>query len=82
MAGVLKAKFQDPTLRSALLATGSSYLVEHIPVQGRDNFWGDDSDGSGENQLGKILMDTRAKCGGTGRVDAPANYLQNVTKLK
>lgn len=82
MSDVLEAKFNAETLRPILLATGSSYLVEHIPVKGRDNFYGDDFDGTGQNQLGKILMDTRAKLGGTGRVNPPVNYLQNVTKLK
>jgi len=78
----LQAKFKDPILRSSLLSTGSAYLVEHLPKKGRDNFWGDDHDGSGQNQLGNILMDVRAKLGGTGRVDPPAKYLQNVTQLK
>lgn len=82
MSEVLEAKFNAETLRPILLATGSAYLVEHIPVKGRDSFYGDDFDGSGQNQLGKILMDTRAKFGGIGRMNAPAKYLQNVKKLQ
>ncbi len=82
MSEVLQAKFKDPILRSSLLSTGSAYLVEHLPKKGRDNFWGDDHDGTGQNQLGNILMDVRAKLGGTGRVDPPAKYWKTVTNLR
>ncbi len=82
MHGVLQVKFQDPKLRSLLLATGLAYLVEHIPVKGRDAFYGDDNDGTGQNHLGKLLMDVRRSLGGTGRVQAPQAYLANPTRLK
>ena len=82
MAEVLQAKFQDPALRSLLLATGSAYLVEHCPQKGRDTCWSDDFDGTGQNNLGKLLMDLRRNIGGTGRVNPPSNYLQNATRLK
>lgn len=82
MADILQAKFSADPLKSILLSTEKAYLVEHIPVKGRDSFYGDDNDGTGQNMLGKLLMDVRAKLGGTGRVEAPANYLATVTKLK
>lgn len=82
MRDVLQVKFQDPKLRSLLLATGSAYLVEHIPVKGRDDFYGDDNDGTGQNNLGKLLMDVRQSLGGTGRVNPPPAYLANATRLK
>lgn len=49
---------QNPTLCKALLATGNCHLVE-------GNNWGDyflgSVNGHGENHLGEILMDIRAK---------------------
>lgn len=51
------AKFtQNPELTEKLLATGDREIVENSPV---DYFWGIGADGSGENQLGKVLMDVR-----------------------
>lgn len=76
-----KFKFGSP-LASALLATGSAYLVEHNPVKGRDSFWSDDSDGTGQNMLGQLLMERRMALGGTGTVTAPSQYTQNVTNLR
>ena len=62
---VLVAKFEPGThAAQALLATGSARLVEHIPVKGRDAFWGDDSDGSGQNMLGQLLMERRQRLSG------------------
>ena len=61
MASCLRAKFEDPTLRKQLLSTGMRELVDghsgspdliwgyHIPSQ------------KGENRLGILLMDLRAK---------------------
>lgn len=58
MYQVIKAKFQEPTLRSQLLATNNIYLVE-------DNTWGDKywgvCNGTGRNELGKILMQVRSE---------------------
>ncbi len=75
MHEVLHAKFsQNPQLKELLLATGSAYLVEHIPVKGRDAFWGDDSDGTGQNWLGIKLMETRRNLGGGAPVTKNAQY--------
>jgi len=76
MRAVVMAKFsQNEKCKDALLSTGNAYLVEHTPKKGRDKFWADDNDGSGENNLGKILMQTRKKLGGTGEVSVPNTYL-------
>lgn len=55
---VVKAKFSDPVLRQALLATGTRKLIE-------GNSWGDTywgrCGGIGENHLGLMLMDLRGR---------------------
>ena len=61
MMVVLEAKFSDPSLRSALLSTGSALLLEHNSEPGRDAFWSDDHDGSGANHLGRALMFLRRR---------------------
>jgi predicted NAD-dependent protein-ADP-ribosyltransferase YbiA (DUF1768 family) len=38
------------------VATGDAVIVEHSQ---KDRYWGDAGDGSGENMLGKILMEVR-----------------------
>jgi ribA/ribD-fused uncharacterized protein len=58
MARLLKAKFMDPRLAAALVATGTGELVE-------DNTWGDRywgrCGGRGENHLGRLLMALRSE---------------------
>jgi ribA/ribD-fused uncharacterized protein len=59
MRDVIWAKFsQNPDLAKALLATGDRHLEE-------TNWWGDKFwgvfQGEGENKLGQILMETRAR---------------------
>jgi N-glycosidase YbiA len=57
MREAVEAKFrQHDELRTLLLATGDAKLVEHTD---NDNFWGDGGDGSGRNELGRILMAVR-----------------------
>lgn len=57
MKKALIAKFtQHEKLKELLLSTGDATLVEHTK---NDNFWGDGGDGSGENWLGKLLMELR-----------------------
>ncbi len=61
MLRAVRAKFdQHLNLQHALLGTGAAILVEHSPL---DSYWGDGGDGSGENRLGKILMQVRAELG-------------------
>ena len=53
----LYVKFtQHDRLMKLLLDTGDRNLVEHT---GRDSYWGDRGDGSGQNKLGKLLMRLR-----------------------
>jgi len=54
MFSLLKMNFNNTTLGQILVSTGSKYLVEHNPVKGRDNYWSDDCDGTGQNQLGQF----------------------------
>ena len=57
MLKCLRAKFtQHRDLREMLLDTGERNLIEHTP---NDSYWGDGGDGSGQNKLGKLLMQVR-----------------------
>ncbi len=81
MRKILVAKFNNPFHKEMLLATGSSYLVERNPKKGRDTFWSDDSDGTGKNMLGKLLMQIRKELGGTGEVEPCQEYIQAIRPL-
>lgn len=68
MEQVLEAKFgQNPGLAATLLATGDKEIIEH---HSRDGFWGNGGDGSGQNNLGKILMKVRATLRARAAADA------------
>jgi hypothetical protein len=57
MLEAVRAKFsQHDDLKQLLLDTGDARLIEHTE---NDNYWGDGGDGTGKNQLGKILMKVR-----------------------
>ena len=57
MLKALIAKFtQHGDLKAILLGTGTRQLFEHTS---NDHFWGDGGDGSGKNNLGKLLMKVR-----------------------
>jgi ribA/ribD-fused uncharacterized protein len=57
MREAVEAKFrQHAELGELLLATGDAKLVEHTE---NDDYWGDGGDGSGRNELGRILMAVR-----------------------
>jgi len=57
MLKCLKAKFtQHKSLKKLLLGTGDKRLIEHTS---NDSYWGDGRDGSGQNKLGKLLMQVR-----------------------
>jgi ribA/ribD-fused uncharacterized protein len=57
-------KFETHTdLCQALLATGSEPLIENAPD---DFYWGCGADGTGQNNLGKILMEVRSILRGRG----------------
>lgn len=56
------AKFlQHADLRKQLMATNQEELIEDSPI---DYFWGCGEDGTGQNQLGKVLMRVRATLAG------------------
>jgi len=59
MYRAVRQKFlTHPAIRQVLLDTGEAMLVENSPV---DYFWGCGTDGTGQNQLGKLLMQLRAE---------------------
>ena len=59
MREAVEAKFrQHEELRVLILGTGDARLIEHTD---HDDFWGDGGDGSGRNELGRILMAVRAR---------------------
>lgn len=59
MRRLVREKFKNPLLRSMLLATEGANLVEGNTWN--DRFWGV-CRGSGQNWLGKILMEVRDEC--------------------
>lgn len=59
MRELVREKFKNPLLRSLLLATGDAELIEGNTRN--DCFWGV-CRGSGQNWLGKILMEVREEC--------------------
>lgn len=57
MREAVMAKFtQNKHLTSKILDTGQANIIEHTS---NDRYWGDGGDGTGENMLGKILMEVR-----------------------
>jgi ribA/ribD-fused uncharacterized protein len=57
MREAVEAKFrQHDELRALLIETGDAMLVEHTD---QDELWGDGGDGSGRNELGRIVMAVR-----------------------
>ena len=59
MRRAVRAKFTTHhEIRDALLATGDQDLIEAAP---NDYFWGAGRHGTGQNVLGKILMDLRTQ---------------------
>lgn len=59
MREAVEAKFrQHDDLRLLLLGTGEAKLIEHTE---NDDFWGDAGDGSGRNELGRVLMAVRKR---------------------
>jgi len=66
MKAALELKYAIAALRDILLESGDAYLLEHNAAVGRDSTWSDNYDGTGENLLGKTLMELRASLGGAG----------------
>jgi len=59
MRDILLVKFRDSTLQDMLLSTGDAELIEGNTWN--DTFWGQCPVGTGENMLGKLLMEVREK---------------------
>lgn len=56
MVQALRVKFKNPSLRLALLETGTSQIIEDAPW---DEYWGSGKSGRGKNRLGVLLMKVR-----------------------
>lgn len=57
MRTVIRAKFtQREDLKELLQSTESEHIIEDSPI---DFYWGCGSDGTGQNMLGRILMEIR-----------------------
>ena len=54
--GVLTKFLTHQDIQAVLLDTGEEWLVENSP---KDYYWGCGKDGSGQNELGKMLMRVR-----------------------
>lgn len=64
MREALIAKFtQHLDLKEILLSTGDALLIEHTR---NDAYWGDGGDGTGQNMLGKLLMEVREELRNNG----------------
>jgi ribA/ribD-fused uncharacterized protein len=59
MRDVIYAKFtQHPDLKQILLSTGNATIIED---SSDDYYWGDGSNGTGQNMLGQLLMTLRSE---------------------
>lgn len=59
MLRAVRRKFEThPKIRALLLETGEEEIIENAPG---DFYWGAGADGSGQNKLGKILMQVRGE---------------------
>ncbi len=83
MYHVLRAKFgQDTKLLGLLLLTADAYLSSHTSFKGMDPFWTNNTDGTGSNRLGQMLMAIRKEFGGMGETQPPANVSALLDGLK
>ena len=57
---------QNEELQELLFSTDNAYLVQHTPEDRREGYWGDNSDGTGNNWLGQLVMEVRYELGGGG----------------
>lgn len=80
MMDLLRIKFKNPLAATVLLSTYDRYLVEHNPVRGRDDYWSNNHDDTGQNKLGLLLMKVRGELHGIGIVEKPADYLAWIGK--
>jgi ribA/ribD-fused uncharacterized protein len=79
MKTILLKKFTlDEAMKTRLLDTKDSYLIEHTPKKHRDKYWADDFDGTGQNNLGKCLMEVRVQLGGKPAKASSEKYLEKL----
>ena len=64
MLKALRCKFTQEHLARELLKTGEKKLIEHTF---NDSYWGDGGDGTGQNKLGKLLMQIRQELQASGK---------------
>lgn len=62
MLSLLRLKFESPVLKRMLLATGDAELIEGNDWG--DRYWGQ-TNGIGENHLGRLLMQVRSELRGS-----------------
>lgn len=65
MIDLLRQKFRIPEIKELLLSTGNEELVEGNTWG--DTFWGQCPVGTGENNLGKLIMKVRSEVKVVGR---------------
>lgn len=59
MRDAVREKFRaHQDIQTVLLETGDEEIIENAP---NDYYWGCGANGSGQNKLGKILMEIRAE---------------------
>lgn len=76
MEAVLKLKYAIQDFKDILLESGDAYLLEHN-TSAKDTTWSDNFDGTGENLLGRKLMELRKSFGGAG---IPAGDVADYTR--
>jgi ribA/ribD-fused uncharacterized protein len=73
MRKAVKAKImRHSDVRETLLNTGDAIIIEHTT---RDSYWGDGSNGTGKNMLGKIYMEIRTELTQNGNFDELSSLL-------
>ena len=80
MLKALKCKFaQHRNLAKKLVETGDKQLVEHTA---NDSYWGDGGDGSGQNKLGKLLMQVRRELQASGQYKPSSQRRATISSSK
>ena len=75
MLKALRCKFtQHHDLGKKLVETHDKQLVEHTA---NDSYWGDGGDGSGQNKLGKFLMQVRSELQASGHYKSSSRRRAN-----
>ena len=77
MTLILRQKFQNGIYGQRLFSTGGAFLVEHSS----NMRWGDGLNGTGENLLGRILMNIRHEMGGVGVPVPEHQYSQTLIEI-